>query len=271
VWSTELGAFLQPDQYGYLSRGGTLWSWPGQNPFRWRDPSGRERTASDYFMQYADTAIDGALGVSGVAFTIATLGAGAEVGLALAEGRLTLGALGRLALAGAGKGAILGGGLETGRQLLAKPNCRGLDGGLIADAAFAGAVSGALFGARGGIAPATTLESSAIRFSQSSVNGVEEIAASMRANGWVGAPVDVVATQGGLVTVDNTRVLAASLTNTPVQAVVRGAGEALPASMAGRFGAATTWGEAVAARIGGQNAAYRAANPLGSWFIGVTP
>jgi guanyl-specific ribonuclease Sa len=33
--------FLQPDQYAYLSRGGTLWSWPGQNPFRWADPSGR--------------------------------------------------------------------------------------------------------------------------------------------------------------------------------------------------------------------------------------
>jgi hypothetical protein len=41
VWSTELGVFLQADQYGYLSRGGTLWSWPGNNPFRWRDPSGR--------------------------------------------------------------------------------------------------------------------------------------------------------------------------------------------------------------------------------------
>src|ERR1051325_797220 len=102
-------------------------------------------------MQYADTAIDGALGVSGVAFTIATLGAGAEWGLALAEGRLARAAAGRLALAGAAKGAILGGGLETGRQLLTKPKCRGLDGGLIADAAFAGAVSGALFGARGGI------------------------------------------------------------------------------------------------------------------------
>lgn len=154
VWSTELGSFLQPDQYAFLTRSGTLWSWPGNNPFRWRDPSGRERTAGDYFMQYADTAIDTALGVSGVAFTIATLGAGAEVGLALAEGRLALAAAGRLALAGAAKGAILGGGLETGRQLLTKPKCRGLDGGLIADAAFAGAVSGALFGARGGIAAA---------------------------------------------------------------------------------------------------------------------
>jgi RHS repeat-associated protein len=41
VWSPDLGAFLQPDQYGYLTRGGTLWSWPGNNPFRRRDPSGR--------------------------------------------------------------------------------------------------------------------------------------------------------------------------------------------------------------------------------------
>ena len=41
LFSTELGAFLQPDEYQFLSRGGTLWSWPGQNPFKWRDPSGR--------------------------------------------------------------------------------------------------------------------------------------------------------------------------------------------------------------------------------------
>ena len=45
VWSTDLGAFLQPDEYVYLSRAGTLWSWPGQNPFRWRDPSGRDADA----------------------------------------------------------------------------------------------------------------------------------------------------------------------------------------------------------------------------------
>jgi hypothetical protein len=127
--------------------------------------------------------------------------------------------------------------------------------------------SGSLLAARG----VTTLEASAIRFSQSSVNGAGEIAASMAKNGWVGAPVDVVSVGGRLVTVDNTRVLAAHMTGTPVQALVHGAGEALPASMAGRFGTATTWGGAVEARIAGQNAAYRAANPLGSWFIGVTP
>jgi filamentous hemagglutinin len=103
------------------------------------------------------------------------------------------------------------------------------------------------------------------------VNGAGDIAASMAKNGWVGAPVDVVSVGGRLVTVDNTRVLAAHMTGTPVQVLIHGAGEALPASMAGRFGAATTWGEAVMARIAGQNAAYRASNPLGSWFIGVAP
>jgi RHS repeat-associated protein len=41
IWSADLGAFLQPDQYVYLVRGGTLWSWPGNNPLKNRDPSGR--------------------------------------------------------------------------------------------------------------------------------------------------------------------------------------------------------------------------------------
>jgi RHS repeat-associated protein len=41
VWSPELAAFLQPDEFGFLGRSGTLWSWPGQNPYKWRDPTGR--------------------------------------------------------------------------------------------------------------------------------------------------------------------------------------------------------------------------------------
>ena len=32
---------MQPDEFEYISNGGTLWSWPGQNPLRYRDPSGR--------------------------------------------------------------------------------------------------------------------------------------------------------------------------------------------------------------------------------------
>ncbi len=59
------------------------------------------------------------------------------------------------------------------------------------------------------------------------------------------------------------------MTNTPVQALVHGAGELLPEAMAGRFGNATTWGEAVLNRIGGQNAAYRSLFPGGSWATGV--
>jgi len=31
-----------PAEFVYLGRSGTLWSWPGQNPYRWRDPSGRD-------------------------------------------------------------------------------------------------------------------------------------------------------------------------------------------------------------------------------------
>jgi hypothetical protein len=129
---------------------------------------------------------------------------------------------------------------------------------------------GALGAIGGGAAEeVTTLSSSAIRFSQSSVNGVGEIAQSMAAKGWAGAPIDVVQMGDGLVTVDNTRLLAASMTNTPVQAIIHGAGEALPEAIAGRFGAATTWGEAVLGRIGGQNAAYRSLFPGGSWATGV--
>ena len=41
VWSPELGAFLSPDEFGYLTGTGSLWSWPGQNPIRWRDTMGR--------------------------------------------------------------------------------------------------------------------------------------------------------------------------------------------------------------------------------------
>jgi len=99
----------------------------------------------------------------------------------------------------------------------------------------------------------------------------------MRASGWVGAPVDVVAMENGsLVTLDNARVMAAYLTGTRVQATIRGLDELLPGSMAGRFvssaGAeATTWGEAVMTRIMNQNTTFRSLFPNGSWYTGVGP
>lgn len=40
-WSPAIGAFLSADEFRYLGTSGTLWSWPGQNPYKWSDPSGR--------------------------------------------------------------------------------------------------------------------------------------------------------------------------------------------------------------------------------------
>jgi hypothetical protein len=41
TWSAELAGFLQADEFRYWTPTGTLWSWPGQNPLRERDPGGR--------------------------------------------------------------------------------------------------------------------------------------------------------------------------------------------------------------------------------------
>ena len=69
-----------------------------------------------------------------------------------------------------------------------------------------------------------TLDAAAIRFSQSNVrSSLPEITAGMKANGWQGAPIDVVRMADGTLTaVDNPRLAAAALSNTPVQATIRG-------------------------------------------------
>jgi hypothetical protein len=77
-----------------------------------------------------------------------------------------------------------------------------------------------------------------------------------------------------LTTVDNTRLLAASLIGTPVQATIFNASAAIEESQAVRFIGAngelpSTWGEAVSNRIGNQNFLYRTANPTGSWATGL--
>jgi hypothetical protein len=145
--------------------------------------------------------------------------------------------------------------------------------GAVKAAVARGKAAAATFGGRSA-SRITTLDPSKILFSQKSVRDVDPIVASMRAKGWSGAPVDVVAIGSRTITVDNTRILAAHMTGTPVQAVVHAADEALPASMANRFvlksgAAATTWGEAVMTRIENQGAAYRNAHPAGSWATGV--
>jgi len=41
-WAPELGAFLSADEFEFLGTSGTLWSWPGENPMKWRDLFGRD-------------------------------------------------------------------------------------------------------------------------------------------------------------------------------------------------------------------------------------
>jgi len=118
-----------------------------------------------------------------------------------------------------------------------------------------------------------SLDSSAIRFSQSNVrSSLPEITQSMRANGWQGAPIDVVRmADGGLTTVDNTRLAAASLSGTRVQAVVRNFDDVFPAGRAGGNLQGGTWGEALMNRIGGQKPTWQRTYPSGSPFTGVHP
>ncbi|HEY9483131.1 MAG TPA: WXG100 family type VII secretion target [Micromonosporaceae bacterium] len=120
------------------------------------------------------------------------------------------------------------------------------------------------------VAAPVNLDPAAIRFSQHSVTGAGAITDSMRSDGWVGTPIDVVRMpDGDLTTIDNTRVLAARQAGIDVSANVHGFDEPLPPDMIGRFttraGPVTTWGQAVGQRIGRQNATLRTTYPLGSW------
>ncbi|BCL73504.1 hypothetical protein TUMSATVNIG1_54800 [Vibrio nigripulchritudo] len=118
----------------------------------------------------------------------------------------------------------------------------------------------------------TSVDPNAIRFSQNSVNGADDLVKSMQVNGWMGDAIDVVKMgDGSLTTLDNTRVLAASRAGINVQANIHNASDALPANMVERFttkkGVPTTWGEAVQLRIGKQNSVFRNTYPNGSPYI----
>jgi hypothetical protein len=102
----------------------------------------------------------------------------------------------------------------------------------------------------------------------------------MKASGW-GAldPIDVVRMpNGSLVAVDNTRLAAAKLTRTPVQATLREFDEVLPIAR-DEFNKvfsnlktgerASTWGEAVLNRIARQKRLWVERYPQGSPFTGV--
>lgn len=108
-----------------------------------------------------------------------------------------------------------------------------------------------------------------IRFSQSSVNGADEIIASMKKDGWVGDPIDVVKMpDGSYTTIDNTRVAAAREAGINVNANVHSYNDSLPSGFINRFttpkGVPSTWGDAINLRILKQNSAFRGTYPSGS-------
>jgi len=130
--------------------------------------------------------------------------------------------------------------------------------------------------------PRTTvsIDARAVQFSQSNVRQtLPQITQSMRANGWQGAPIDVVRmSDGTLIAVDNTRLAAAKLTGTPVQAKLRSFDEAFPVlrdpdnlyfTNPVTGGRAATWGEAVFNRMNRQNPIWIQQYPMGSPFTGV--
>jgi RHS repeat-associated protein len=97
-----------------------------------------------------------------------------------------------------------------------------------------------------------------LRWTQRTAGGngrAQALRASMAKNGWEGPPIDVVETPDGLVTVDHTRAAVAmeqGIGSIPVR--VHQPSDPLPSSMpAERFPGATTWGEAILVRAGGQN------------------
>ncbi len=117
------------------------------------------------------------------------------------------------------------------------------------------------------------LDPKTIRFSQTSVNDTAEITQSMKAKGWDGDPIDVIRMKdGGLTTIDNTRVLAASRAGINVKARVHDGSTPIPQEFIRRFttskGVPSTWEEAINLRIGKQNAGSRKRYPNGSTVIG---
>lgn len=111
-----------------------------------------------------------------------------------------------------------------------------------------------------------------IRFSQNSVNGMNEIKQSMLTNGWKGDPIDVVyMPDGRLTTIDNTRVVAAREAGISVTARIHHYDELLPKEFIDRFttkqGVPLTWGDAIRLRVANQSASFRKNGPYGAYDL----
>ncbi|WP_080412168.1 filamentous hemagglutinin N-terminal domain-containing protein [Burkholderia ubonensis] len=94
-----------------------------------------------------------------------------------------------------------------------------------------------------------------LRWTQRTAGGngrADTLRESIAKNGYAGSPIDVVQSADGIVTVDHTRAaIALEQGITRIPATLHLPSDPLPPDMVGRFGNATTWGDA---------AAYRAAN-----------
>ena len=128
-----------------------------------------------------------------------------------------------------------------------------------------------------GIDAVESMSPSAIRFSQRSVSGLDDIVKSMAANGWKGEAIDVVRmSDGGLTTVDNTRVLASHLAGIDAKVRIHEGTSKLPTEFIERFttdrgGVPKTWEDAVVNRIGNQGSKFRNQYPMGSPITGISP
>ena len=95
-----------------------------------------------------------------------------------------------------------------------------------------------------------------LRFSQNTAGGngrAAAVRASMSKQGWNGPAVDAVETADGIVTLDNTRPAVARELGIPsVPVKIRLPSDPLPPSSLGRFGDASTWGEALQYRTSSQ-------------------
>jgi hypothetical protein len=80
------------------------------------------------------------------------------------------------------------------------------------------------------------LPATSIRLSQTSVNEAAQLTSSMKANGWLDAPIDAVRMPDGLITaVDNTRVVAAHHAGIAVKVSVHAFDESLSPAVVARF------------------------------------
>jgi len=183
-YSPALHRFISEDPIGFRGRNINLHSYSLNSPTNLRDPNG-------------------------------TCAAGALIGTILYNGNVVRNTLSSRKIdyyAGwSGLGHIIKGNIESAAAGCAAEGLLSSAAELLSGAVEEGSVE--------------ALEASDIRFSQTSINGANEIIESMEADGWVGEPIDVVEMEdGGLTTVDNTRVFAAGQTDTEVQAIVHSAG-----------------------------------------------